>query len=271
MPGGRRDVGGEVPWTGLVGPLVLCALLSGCEVGKGVGHASGRLRFTQCTVEDGKPLDIDSEFNLNPSFFVGEPFDDNADLFIANSLAVRIQSSTKRIEFADGLLFSFEDTYEVARCMRGAAVDGAPDPRLCDRSTGEGRVLLGTESELAHAFLILNQTCPDSFITANALGACTEGTCPPVPVVCPGQGSWIRFSDFGSVPSEPTEKLDRRFKVNFNERIRATSFHLELCDSGTVDAQRDRELPVKPPRVAATLDGDFDFDLKRGQAAQLFP
>jgi hypothetical protein len=56
--------------------------------------------------------------------------------------------------------------------------------------------------------------------------------------------------------------LSRNFKVNNGERIEASAFHVELCDSGTVDTVRDRFVPVPVPVITATLDGSFSFDLQ---------
>jgi hypothetical protein len=56
--------------------------------------------------------------------------------------------------------------------------------------------------------------------------------------------------------------LDRSFKVGNGEPIEAWKFHVELCDDATVQDQLKSDLPVTPPAIRGTLDGDFSFKLQ---------
>ena len=86
-------------------------------------------------------------------------------------------------------------------------------------------------------------------------------------------GSWIDFNNFGSAeqggsPSSRTG-VPFDFKVDFGQHLQA-SFHLILGDE-TVEHAIMTNAFVPPQRISGTLDGDFDFDLERGRAAQPFP
>jgi hypothetical protein len=265
--------------------LVLAALAlaapaaAGCAVGDGSGEASGSMEILGCRTENGRLADfIAPSYDFGPTFFVGEPVD--ADRRpnrppLPNLILIRIQNSGVRLEFADALLFSLLDTYEVGRCMRGRVnPDGSPDwnPDLCDRETGpEGRVLIGTEREIGRAFMMLNRRCPAAFTSASALGDCAAGTCPPTECT-DRRGSWISFSQFGSVPQDPAVPLPADFKVNYGEQLTASAFHLEMCDAATILAYTEQpRVPAPLPRMSVVLDGNFEFDLQRGQAGQPFP
>jgi hypothetical protein len=181
-------------------------------------------------------------------------------------MIVRVQPQPQRKEDADVLILWVLDSAAVARCIRGAMPGGVPewDPLVCDRSmaapTEPGRMLVGMTSEKVRSFLAFNHTCPQGFVSANALGACTDGSCPTVDL-CPGRGSWVTFSEFGRPPSDMTTAISPRFKVNDNETIEVSDFHLELCDVATVLTSLNHVLPVPQPNIVATLNGNFRFDL----------
>jgi len=161
--------------------------------------------------------------------------------------------------------------------MRGRTnPDGTDDwdPALCDRTvlgpSNEGRVLVGMESETIRGFFVLNDSCPEAMISADALGRCDGGTCPDA-TLCPGRGSWISFSRFGAPPGDVTAPVGHGFKVNDGEQITASAFHVELCDRGTVDASSSALFPSRSPWSRPSSKAWFDFALVRGQAGQPFP
>lgn len=131
-------------------------------------------------------------------------------------------------------------------------------------------MLIGMTTEKVRSFLALSHSCPKGEVSANALGACTDDSCPDM-ALCPGRGSWVTFSHFGSINGNLDQPIADGFKVNNNERIEASAFHLELCDGATVLAARDHISPIPTPNVVGVLDGRFDFDVVRGQGSQPFP
>jgi hypothetical protein len=258
--------------------VALCVVFASCSVGEGSGHVTGTLNVMGCST---KGIFPSPSYNLQPDFFVGQPIDADpisAPTFPANQMIVRVQHSGARLEFADALLFWFLDSAQVARCLRGRGPPmGAQewDSTLCDRSAPgpsvEGRILIGMTYEIAFSSFALSASCPKSLIFADALGACTDNSCPDLSL-CPGRGSWISFSRYGSLPADPAQDIPDGFKVNDGERITATAFHVELCDTATVEGKLANDFtPIPKPKIVGTLQGDFDFTLERGQAGQPFP
>lgn len=260
---------------------------SGCAVGDGTGQVAGTISTTQCTFSPDQKLS--GPFDLSADFFAAEPIDADPLLapgFPANQMVIRVQHSGARLENANALIFWVVDSAKVARCMRGASPGGVPewDASFCDRTVlgpnGEGRLTVGMTQEAVSSFFVLNASCPLAYLSAQALGACTNPAedCPDV-TLCPGRGSWITFSHYGNVSTDLTAPIGAGFKVNDGERIAARigetgtgpAFHVELCDLRTVGDALDRVFPVTAPRIVGTLEGFFDFKLERGQAGQPFP
>jgi hypothetical protein len=288
--------GGGALIAGACGLLALAA--GGCTVGSGSGSASGDIFFLGCTPDNlpyaNSTPDTLEFFDLQPRFFAGEPFEDPADVAVAqpkNLLTIRVQRNGNRIEVNDILYFNIQNSFEVARCVRGRTINGAPDwdtrmttstfteqPTMtpwCDWSgvlpsvdagaldagpdagAGPPRAIihLGTE-EMLISSLLLKFTCHQAQVT----GAAFDG--------------YIIFDDFGSaaqpdVPSDMRDPIPRDFKVNFGDRLRAR-FVIVLSDQQIVgQIKMLRPLPV--PQIGGSLQGYFDFDLERGRAAQPFP
>ena len=277
---GRVVASTTVLWLAAVGPIA-------CSVGGGTGKVTGTLTATQCTFDSsGQPHPLSPGFVFDATFFAAEPIDSDSTRFPANELIIRLQQTGSRVETADVLMFRVLDSAAVARCLRGSTnPDGTPewDPEICDRSAndlgplGVGRLLIGMTTEKVRSFLALNDTCPQAFVSADALGACTDGTCPDV-TLCPGRNSWITFSTFGQPPV--TGPVPASFRINDGETIAAEPplaapdtpmFHVELCDAATVDAKLNNLPPIPVPNVVGTLEGSFSFPLERGQAGQPFP
>ncbi len=279
----------------------LCAvtLFGACSVGSGVGAASGSIYVYGCTKNgdycpDGVcgTADAPAPYDLKPSFFAGEPIDDLREFstgsgVMSNRLIVRLQRSGKQIEQNDVLTFDIASSYEVARCVRGR-VDPATGKNDwsetdCFRASdnGPGRMRLQYDSSV-HAALAMKATCTANLV-ADAISA-------PVPlsyataaksVVTDGSwSSWVEFEEFGNASQSdrvPTARdaIGGKFRVEFGDRIYATSFQLTLVDDGVVDAAINN-VPKHDPMIGGTLGGDsstgkFDFDLARGQGAQFFP
>jgi hypothetical protein len=289
--------------------------LAACTVGEGVGVAKGELFELGCSKSgdyycvpsdsvDGGSVDGGSAvvcataknpqpYDLQPSFFAGEPIDDLRDHtsgseIMSNRLIIRLQRSGKQIEQNDVLTFDIVNSYEVARCVRGH-VDkntGANDwdTTNCFRAsdTGPGRLRVQYDS-VVHGDLSLKSTCTANLV-ATAISTSPfppeYATTPPPTVLDGSWSSWVEFKDFGSAAQTDKAPRDRsgvdpKFHVVFGERIQASAFSLTLTDSNIVNAVVN-DLPPPAAEIGGTLGGDattgrFDFDLERGQGAQFFP
>lgn len=262
----------------LVRLAAIVAVPAGCTAGLGSGDVRGSIRVDACRFSADStptPLPDGDPFNFRPTFFVGQPIDSDpitSPRFPANQMIIRIQPRAARIEDADALVIWALDSAAVARCVRGAMPGGTAewDPLVCDRSGGDGRMLVGMSTEKVRSFLSLSHSCPKGEVSGNALGACTDGSCPDV-ALCPGRGSWVTFTSFGNIPQNENQSIPDGFKVNNGERIEASAFHLELCDGATVLAALRNLVPIPKPNLVGVLEGHFEFDLERGQGGQPFP
>jgi len=273
-------------------------LAGGCQVGKGVGAASGQIYELGCSGKGdycaegvcGTDKNM-APYDLHPTYFAGEPIDDLRNYsspgtgIMNNRLIVRLQRSGKQIELNDVLTFDVASSYEVARCVRGRIdANGVHDwnEANCYRASdnGPGRLRVQYDGDV-HAALTLKATC-----TANLVASAVSR---PVPIsysttigapVDPAQWlSWVEFEEFGSAAQSdrlPAERdpIGPKFRIDFGQRIYATSFQLTLVDDSLVNAAiYDRPRPAS--QIGGTLGGDpttgrFDFDLQRGQGAQFF-
>jgi hypothetical protein len=281
--------------------LVLVALsLSGCSVGQGVGAASGTLFVLNCSSSGdycdsfgvcGTPS-APATYNLDPGFFAGEPIDQLTQFMggsvsgsqpSMNRITIRLQRSGKQIENNDALYFDVVNSYEVARCVRGReiVVQGQPnrhdyDDRYCYRAsaTGPARVRISVEAGIIHSTLSPRMTC------TRPVAATAADVLPVNGVVQAADNgaweSWVEFVDFGSAAQhqdpDPTARtaISPAFKVQLGERLYASAFSLTLQDQKVVVAEEDLQ-PAPNPDIGGALTGYFDFDLVRGQGAQIFP
>ena len=288
------------------------ACLPACSVGSGVGAASGYLFELGCDkngsyAHQGVEGFEGSEvwYDLHPTFFVGEPINDlrnyakgTKDMTMSNRLTIRLQHSGKQIELNDVLTFDVGSSYEVARCVRGHVNDNGTndwDETNCYRASpdGPGRLRVQYDS-VVKASLTLHATCTANLVASavstfpilDSFPANAAGTSvPPLE-----WASWVEFEEFGHASQyekrpEARDPITGHFKVDFGERIYATSFVLRLVDDSIVNAAiYDR--PKTEPMIGGILGvnpttgdpskgdptmGRFDFDLERGQSAQFFP
>lgn len=254
---------------------VTAAAAIGCEVGDGSGEVLGSIFFTDCNGVDkpyrddlhaGTPED-QAPYDMKPSFFAGEPIEDLKGKI--NRLLIRVQSNGKRIEVTDALVFDVRNAYEVARCVRGRMDGDVPDwdARTCFRyqdpsGRTRARFRIGTDQPV-RANLTLRNTCKDRQVVGVAVSKSKDPA---------AWESYVDLSVFGSasVAVQSNDKVDRDFKVNFGEAITAVDFHVELEDERVVSAGPAGNTEVIP-EIGGDLFGKFDFDLKRGRAAQAFP
>jgi hypothetical protein len=299
---GSAAVGPDAMLAARLGLALVALTLGGCSVGQGSGVASGTLFVLNCSSSgdycDSKGLcgtpSAPVDYSLNPGFFAGEPVDDLTKNLIGsqrvtgsepqmNRLTIRLQRSGKTIESNDVLFFDAVDLYEVARCVRGReiVVAGQPnqhdyDDRYCFRAspTGPARLRISVAGGYVHSSLTPAMTCIRP-VAATADDTFTGDS--SVSVVDGGNWeSWIEFTDFGSAAQnnllDPTTRapVSLTFKIEFGERLYASAFSLTLQDQKVVTAQ-ENDLPLPNPDIGGSLQGWFDFDLQRGQGAQIFP
>ena len=287
------------------GPFIVSALmatlLAGCSVGRGSGEAMGKLYILNCSSK-GDYCDSNgycgtaaapADYDLRPTFFVGEPIENlnrdlNGTLWTGsenrtNRLTIRLQRSGKQIENNETLFFDILDSYEVARCVRGReviAADGTVqhdyDDRYCYRSspTAPARIRISVVKGLIHAALSPRMSCARPAVATADDEIPTDGVVRPV-----ADGhylSWIEFADFGHAAQndrpDPTTRtaVDPGFKIEMNQRLHARAFYLSLVDNKVEDARMKFQVPPDPD-IGGFLAGWFDFDLTRGQGAQIFP
>jgi hypothetical protein len=219
-----------------------------------------------------------------------------------NRLVIRMQRTGNRVEVNDTLYFDVENAYKVAQCVRGQVKDGAAvwDPRSisaadgtlmpnlpwCDWNAGAaadgGTPDAGAVADAgtgADGGAPIAMAAPRARINLSTLDYVRASLAPlytcvearSVAVALPG--SWIEFQDFGAAvedaPAAMRAAIQGDFKVDFGERLHAT-FHLILGDQAVEYAIQTR-VSVPDQRIGGSLDGEFDFDLDRGRAAQPFP
>jgi hypothetical protein len=295
--------------------LSACVLAAaGCTVGGGSGSAKGSLWVTGCSDNLSSPNlgtpTAPAAYDLQPTFFAGEPIEDLATgATHKNRLILRMQRTGLAIQYNDTLYFDVENSYEVARCVRGRTINGQPDWKLSEPLYNQTRVdwcdwtgYAFTDGGAVDA--AIDGGPPDAGggdAGASDGGASLDGgmsvmaqypkihvtpdtdlrsslalltSCPTANVSADASGGWIQFMDFGSaeqgdVPAEMRSAVDPDFVINFGGRLRA-NFHLDLQDAQVIYA-RENNLPAPDPLIGATLDGFFDFILERGRAAQVFP
>ena len=262
-------------------PVLAAVSAGGCTVGSGTGSAIGPLWILGC--QDGHDYGTEADpntFNLEPTFFAGEPIEGISDGIPANRLIIRMERTGNEIQISDTLFFDVIDSGMIARCLRGRTVAGVPDwdtttgtadpsvmPPWCEQMAGpmgETRIHLLPFGPVRSAL--------------TPFATCQSTMHPPAVVSITGvaMDGWIDFSDFGDAEqpdraSEDRDPVGTDFKVNYGAPLRA-NFHVVLTDDRYEQAIHDNMIAVPPaPRIGGTLDGNFDFDLERGRSAQTFP
>lgn len=297
LPGSRIWIGGALG--------ALAAFAGGCTVGSGSGSVTGPLYVLGCTPNgaDYGAKDAPRFFDLQPTFFAGEPAEDIGDVAVqqpANPLTIRLQRNGNRIEINDTLYFDILNSFEVARCVRGRIKSNGErdwDPRMttdvhgetmtntpwCDWSgnseLGDGGSSDGGDGDagvdagnggLGGDHAVIHLTTEDLVHSSLSL----LFTCHQADLVAVSFRGELEFLDFGSaaqpnVPADLREGIDKDFKINFGDRLRA-KFHVVLEDQRIWGAIK-MMMPIPSSRMGGEMSGYFDFDLQRGRAAQPFP
>jgi hypothetical protein len=248
----------------------------GCaaNVGDGSGTAMGLLWIQGC--EEGDPFgtqEMPREYDLRPSFFAGEPIGDISSGPPQNRLIIRMQRTGNAVEINDILYFDIPSSFQVARCLRGALTPtgepdwdigtGTVDPAVtapwCEQNGPNGRprihvVPFGPVRASLTPLDTCHMTSPGPTV---------------VSVTAVAKDGWIEFESFGAA-TVPNVEIKPDFQVQYDDPLAAT-FDLLLDDDRTQTAIY-KMIDVPPvPRLGGTLDGFFQFDLKRGRSAQTFP
>jgi hypothetical protein len=263
-----------------VGLAALLAL-AGCTVGDGSGHASGEMFVKNCSPSGdyGTAL-VPAAYNLRPDFFAGEPIEDIRNDGGENRIVIRVETFLKRVRrsagvpqggpFKDQLLFNMRSV-PVAKCVRSAAI-GRPDPLLasfCEVTPGDPvpRIRVGPQQPIRVAFAP-HATCPKNiYVVGTAQGDDPKVGGVVTPLAPAQWPSWVKMESFGNAAAVD---VGVNFKVEFDERLHATNFVLDLEDDRVLEAPRLHE-PIPESEIKGRLQGFFDFDLERGQGAQTFP
>jgi hypothetical protein len=249
--------------------LLLAALGGACTVGDGQGEAFGTLYVKGCRGEGdfGMPT-APAVYNLRPAFFAGEPTEDIKKDGTRNRIVIRLQDSGKSLESNDFLQFDVVNSYQVASCLSGPDKLDEATRAFCHWPPTQAwpRLRIGPNLPI-RASLTLRQTCP----LATLVGTARDGEGGRIDAVVPlppeQWRSWIELSEFGSALNQ---SVSPTFRVRFNERLRAERFHVDLVDDRVIEAERRRD-PLPESEMTGMLDGNFDFELERGQGAQTFP
>ncbi len=291
----------------LLGACGAAIALGGCTVGSGSGAASGSLFVVACnygaTLGDMRPDGTiqAGPYDLAPTFFAGTPTDDQIK-GPQQMNVIDIQMKTTGLEFSDSLGFNIQNSFEVARCVRGRTTNGQPDYLVSMPLPAE----LGTPTTLwcdwsGMAFSdggVPDAAMPGTPDASTALdgGMSTMAQAPRIhitpftdvvaslilPTTCPGSvaaaiamDGWIQFQNFGTAEQDDRAPADRDpvppgFIINYGDRLRA-SFDITLGDQRYVTAIETGTAPPTSPAIGGELAGYFDFELARGRAAQPFP
>lgn len=258
----------------------------GCAVGSGDGEAKGPMFIEGCGAYQNAATP--SEFDLNPSFFAGEPVEDIRDSASKNRLSIRLQRHGGGFEVNDVLQFDVVNSYEVARCVRGrqtldpVTMMMVPDYRtdICSWATPDGpaRVRVGP-NDFVRATLTPFESCRSMNRPVNLVA--TAVPCKPVNgrSDCPGlpPDQWASFVEFRSFGGTDVRDLKNRseivgqsFKVDFGQQIHVTRFVLDFTDDHLLVLPTGISTQTEPS-ISGHMEGWFDFDFDRGRAVQTFP
>jgi hypothetical protein len=248
--------------------------------------------------------DAPADYNLQPTFWAGVPIEDlSVTGMHTNEMQIRMQNNSLALQYADTLFFDVVDSYEVARCVRGA-VDintGQPLYNVTEPLPDGGSTLWCdwsgmaiTDGGLVDAGAI-TPGGPDAGASLDG-GMSVTATSPRIrvtpytdvrssfatlsrfginKVTGVAFDGWISFQDFGGAAQPDRAPTDREpvmpdFVIQFGDRMRA-SFYIVIGDQVVIAAKEHNEPPPRPSEIGGNLHGYFDFSLERGRSAQPFP
>ena len=280
--------------------ISLGVLWSGCIAGEGEGWVTGSLHVDNCSA--GTPLDKKGDFDLGVDFFAAEPFEDSTALPAQrrNSLTLRLQNTSNKLEESDGLIFQFIDLDAAARSLAQRELLPITSWASCTPPCGK------IEDQL-RARLYLFAMCPDcrqplvashrtmgpAFPPQINSGQCLvpsreeNPSCPSLSAAdrqtlddfCSGNfndrnsadqisqilgdGACMYFCQLGSVRAGQNVQELQAVRIDFGDRV-AALFALNIIDARSVELGTCAA-------AAGQIRGVFNFEVTRGRAVQAFP
>jgi len=188
---------------------LVSVVAQGCSVGDGTGTVAGTLDVPDCW---------SGKFNLNPTFFAADPYN--------NAVTIRVQSSGDYASFSDGMSILVDNVHEI----RG---DAPYSPSLLNVPLNVGlaagvaipgaAVIPQPDPALVHVTVYLQKSCPTQNVALYALESVTvdaDGDCDPAPtgpyiLQCnaPGEVGLTAIADGGAdalprTDAQPRSPLD---------------------------------------------------------------
>ena len=219
-------------------------LSAGCSVGEGNGQVtSENLLVPDCW---------NGQFDLEPSFFAANPFE--------NTVTLRIQRGTDSSEVSDGVLILLQDVERIREELLGQPIAlglpaGVSPPGFALQSSGA--------PPLASLVLYLNRTCHVQNRSLYAL----DGT--------------ITFSALFSGDRNEDQSDDRLTAGSFQATVVSPAdLQLPNVDTDPTDNTDSADNQVVsesnpglayPAARASELEGNFHFFFQRGSPGQPFP
>ena len=244
--------------------------LGGCTVGDGDGRGRGaRSTCKDCNQNGpwGAP-GLPDAYDLRPTFFAGEPIED-----------IKKDGGRNRIVIRAAELGQEHRGQRRPAVRHRQQLPGGPlrarqvrQPEIstpsAHRPAGQAwpRMRIGPNLPI-RVSLALRETCPYATLSAPHATARGRPSTASSPLPPEQWRSWIELSEFGSARSRDPA---RHFRVDFNERLHRP----ELPRRPDRRPRGRGEAAARAPARAGAhrhLDGNFDFELERGQGAQTFP
>jgi hypothetical protein len=271
----------RVLWVGAAAALAVA--VGGCRIGEGTGSVKGELHIKAClgTGTDRQDLDLPPPgadggpfFDLDPTYFAAEPIDDPVRNAPLDQLRIRIQHNGAVVELVDSLIIDIVNL-EQAAAMLGQEIPvvagGAVHPPAAYDGDGGTAQSSGQEPvSPVRVTLSMLRTCQGSQSDRIAVGVLYADT-NPSPVNQPPYRSWIRFTQLGSrgCPAGGDGGCDSTdggaYSIDFGERITAE------FDVALVDLRPEYLSSTFGPVARGHLTGKFNFIMRRGRVAQVFP
>jgi hypothetical protein len=209
--------------------LLIVGLLGACELGNGTGNVSGSLYVRSCT--------NDSDFGNSPT--AQRAYNMNPGFFAAAPVEdFEKQHPMNRVSLR---------IQPSGNRVEEADVLGIQVANAYDVATTVGQNIEVGAATNVRATLNLNVTCPKA----------------EVEMVMQGTINW---TNFGS--AAPGGTIPQDFKINYEDRLTA-SFSFDVIDLRAATLGQIAAGGVSPDAaVSGHLDGNFDFVVRQGRAAQ---
>jgi hypothetical protein len=261
-----------------VGPGCIFAF-SQNSLGQGTGCVTGVLDVPDCW---------SGNFNLQPNFFVGVPYD--------STLEIRIQRGSDYETFSDGLAVLIDDVNAI-RPGPDAGPDGAGlygTPLSVSIPAGVSApgvpLMANPNPSLVHVSMYLQDSCQTQNVSLYALdqvSLAADGSCNGVQATSSSFACGVSSADADVTAADgsavdggaPAARIghsvmtftslfdDNPDESNAAQRLTEATFDLYLADPRTV-APGGVGLP---PACQAHIEGSFRFYFQRGQPGQPFP